>query len=242
MKRYAVIQHTYSEFLGLIENQLEKRDIGFLYFRPFVGQDLPATALHFDAMFVLGGDAAPGECDYHADELRVMGNFINAKRPVVGIGFGALLLAQLAGGTLSGADHQACWVTAHKTDAGEGDPVAEALDGKRVLMLHRGQVCLPESIDPILVDEQGRWLAFRPTPLAYGLLCRPELKPGMIEDMIMEAERNNPLNISELLAEARGEWEQSQRTTDTLIVALVKALELMKERHKPPVFNLKVEQ
>ena len=38
MQNYCVVQHTYSEFLGLIERQLEKRDIGFSYYRPFVGQ------------------------------------------------------------------------------------------------------------------------------------------------------------------------------------------------------------
>lgn len=41
MKNYCVVQHSYSEFLGLIESQLEKRDIGFSYYRPFVGQDSP---------------------------------------------------------------------------------------------------------------------------------------------------------------------------------------------------------
>ena len=63
MKQFAVVQHTYSEFLGLIENQLEKRDIGFAYFRPFVGQDLPGSAGQFDALFVLGGQATPSDQD-----------------------------------------------------------------------------------------------------------------------------------------------------------------------------------
>jgi hypothetical protein len=50
MKRFAAVQHSYSEFLGAIEKQLENRGIGFTYFRPFTGQSLPASALQFDAL------------------------------------------------------------------------------------------------------------------------------------------------------------------------------------------------
>ena len=53
----------------------------------------------------------------------------------------------------------------------------------------------------------------------------------MIEDMIMEAGRETPDNIGELLTTARAEWIETQKTTDLLIMALVKSLDLMKERH-----------
>ena len=67
------------------------------------------------------------------------------------------------------------------------------------------------------------------------------MKPGMIEDMIMEGGRILPENIGEVLAMARDEWEATQRTTDRVIVALVKALDLMTERYKAPMFRLVVE-
>jgi len=245
MKNYVVIQHNYSEFLGLIERQLEIRDIGFIYSRPFVGQDLPGSALQSDALFLLGGSFTPLDsdaCPWLPQERRLMDLFVKAKRPVVGIGFGGLLVAEFAGALISAEPrHNAYWTTAHKTTAGEGDPVAEAVDGARVLVLHDGSAKLPESLAPILVDDNGAWLAIRPQPLVYGMLFRPELKPGMIEDMIMEADRVLPENIGEILAAARDEWETTQRTTDRVIVALVKALDLMTERYKAPVFRLVVE-
>lgn len=245
MKSYTVIQHNYSEFLGLIERQLEVRDIGFNYCRPFVGQDLPGSALQSDALFLLGGSYTPldvDECPWLPGERRLMELFIKAKRPVVGIGFGGLLVADYAGATVSRAPkHTAYWTTAHKTAAGANDPLAEAVDGARVLVLHDGSATLPASVAPILVDDAGAWLAIRPDPLVYGMLFRPELKPGMIEDMIMEAGRVLPENIGEILATAREEWETTQRTTDRVIVALVKALDLMTERYKAPVFRLVVE-
>lgn len=55
---------------------------------------------------------------------------------MVGIGFGGHVVARWAGGT--GRDeppHAAYWTTAHSTETGAGDPVAAAVDGRRVLVL-----------------------------------------------------------------------------------------------------------
>lgn len=245
MKNYVVVQHNYSEFLGLIEHQLEVRDIGFSYFRPFVGQDLPGSALHFDALFILGGNWPVNDADHHPwleQERRLLNIFRKARRPVVGIGYGGLLIAEEAGAQASNEPfHTAYWTTAHKTKAGENDPLADAVDGRRVLVMYNGSAKLPQSVEPILVDDAGNWIAIRPDELTYALLFRPELKPGMIEDMIMEAKRQTPDNIGDILAEARSEWDATQETTDRVIVALVKALDLMTERKKAPVFQLNVE-
>ncbi len=245
MKRYAVVQHTYSEFLGLIESQLEKRDIGFNYFRPFVGQDLPGSGLHFDALFLLPGAVPTTEREEHPwieDELRLIQIFRNAKRPIVGIGFGALLIAEHFGARPNDQPlHTAYWTTAHMTEAGKDDSLAQAVDGKRVFVMYNGAAELPDESQPIVVDDDGNWLAIRPDELTYALLFRPELKPGMLEDMIMEEGRNVPDNIGELLAEARTQWTDTQLVTDDIIVALVKELDLMQERRKAPVFSLKVE-
>jgi GMP synthase-like glutamine amidotransferase len=245
VKNYAVVQHNYSEFLGLIENQLEVRDIGFSYIRPFVDQDMPGSAIHYDALFILGANwplTDEQNMPWMADEMRLVSSFLAADRPVIGLGYGAQLIAKHAGGeALAEPFHNAYWTTAHKTAAGEGDLVAEAMDGHRVLVMCNGSVSLPPGLDPILVDEQGQWLAIRPQQQMYGLLFRPELKPGMIEDMIMEADRQTPDDIGDLLQTARDQWQQSQQTTDQLLIALVKTLDLMKERRKPPVFHLKQE-
>lgn len=245
MKNYLVVQHTYSEFLGLIEAHLQKRDIGFSYYRPFLGQDLPASTGQFDGLFLLGGawpTADAEHCPQVPEELNLIRIFQKGQRPVVGIGMGGLLVAQAAGGApgLEPA-HTAGFTVARKTPAGEGDELAERLDGRRVLVMYHGSVALPQGLEPVLVDEAGRWLAVRPDQNTYGLLFRPEIKPGMLEDLIMEEGHNPPENIGELLAEARERWEEMQETTDQVVVALVKALDLMRERRKMPVFNLKVE-
>lgn len=245
MQSFCVVQHTYSEFLGLIERQLERRDIGFSYFRPFIGQALPGAVLQYDALFLLGG-AWPvtdrEHCPWLDEERELVRAFQKARRPVVGIGFGGLLLAELAGAAASGEPAQcAYWTTARATAAGADDPVAQAVDGRRVLVMCNGSARLPDGLEPTVIDAQGEWIAARPDPFTYAMLFRPELKPGMLEDIIMEAKRPSPDNMGELIATAREEWVETQRTTDRIVVALVKALALMQERHKPPVFTLKVE-
>lgn len=245
MQFFCVVQHTYSEFLGLIEKQLEKRNIGFSYFRPFVGQAVPGSALQYDALFLLAG-AWPitdtEHCPWVGEELDLIRIFQKAGRPVVGIGFGGLEVAAAAGAEASDEPfHTARWTTAHMTAAGQDDRLAQAVDGRRVLAMYNGSARLPQGVDPLVVDDDGDWLAIRPAPLTYGLLFRPEVKPGMLEDIVMEAKRPAPENMPELIATAREEWGESQRTTDQVIVALVNELSLMQERHKPPVFSLKIE-
>jgi len=101
-----------------------------------------------------------------------------------------------------------------------------------------GRVELPTDLAPIAVDDAGRWIAIRPDALTYGLLFRPELKPGMIEDMVMEEGRETPDPIGELIAGLRADREAVQRNQDITVAALVTALDLMQERRKPPVFTL----
>lgn len=244
MKKSLVIQHTYSEFLGPIEKQLESRDIGFAYQRPFTGQNLPGSAPQYDSLWLLGGATPVTDTEsapWVADELRLIGIFKSAKRPIVGIGFGALLIAQYQGGTpFEEPYHTAYWTTAHKTQAGKDDALAEAVDGRRVLVMYNGKVDLPKDVDPIVVDDAGNWLAIRPDEWTYGMLFRPEIKPGMIEDMIMEDNRPLPDNIGELLEQARMNWVETQAITARVSLALVSALDLMQERRKPPVFSLNV--
>ena len=243
MNRFLVVQHTYSEYLGALEKQLENRGIGFTYMRPFTGQSLPASALQHDALWLLGGAwpvTDPEHGPWLDDERRLIAAFQRARLPVLGLGFGALLLAQAVGGSARAEPgHRAYWTTACATEAGAADPVAAALAGRRVLVMVNGYVDLPPGVPALAVDEAGEWIAFRKDG-ACGMLCRPDLTPGVIEDIIMEEGRSLPENISDVLETARAEWPQTRRTIDDVFAALVAALDLMRERRRMPVFALNV--
>lgn len=244
MKRFLAVQHTFSEFFGALEPQWEARDIGFNYVRTVAGQDVAGTPSQFDALWLLGAAhpvADRGRCPWVDDEIRLVHAFERARRPVIGLGDGALVLAAAHGAMLHAEpEHDARFVEARALVA--DDPVAQAVDGRRVLVMAHGRAELPAGtqppVQPIVSDERGRWIAFRAGALAYGLLFRPELKPGMLEDMVMEEERTVPENVGELIEAARKDWEALQETSAKVVAGLVSALNLMDERRKMPVFRL----
>ena len=244
MKRFLVVQHSYCEFLGSFEHLLEDRHIGFTYVRPFLGEALPATALHHDALWILGGPQRAGDAQavpYAHEEQRLIAAFRRGRRPVVGIGYGANAVALQCGATLdTDLIGRACFVRAEVTAAGASDPVATAIAGEHVLMLHAGGVRLPPAMPVLARSQDGDWLLARPDALTYALLFRPEIKPGMLEDMVMEEGRDTPDNIGELIEQARVRWETIQVLAARILAALVSALDLMQERHKPAVIPVRV--
>jgi GMP synthase (glutamine-hydrolysing) len=240
VKRFLAVQHSFAEFFGALEAQWEARGIGFKYVRPVTGEDVAGTPSQFDALWLLGAAHAAADrehCPWIDDELRLVRAFAKSRRPVVGLGFGAHVLAAAYGAALSAEPaHDARFATARALAA--DDPVARAIDGRRVLVMACGSAELGPALEPVAVDEAGRWLAFRTGQLGYGLLFRPELKPGMLEDMVMEDGRPLPQDIGTLIEAAREQWPSMQDTSDRVAAALVAALGLMDERAKPPVFRI----
>ena len=252
MRSFIVVQHSYTEFLGTIEKQLEHREIGFDYSRPFIGDALPGSPMDYDALICLGGPMPPTATDEYPwleNEVELIQAFNRAERPVIGFGLGGLLMAKAAGGRVSGdVPLHGAFVTAHAVEKAGGeegeeagqDPVARAVDGQTVLVWHAGNAELPEGVEATVVDDDGRWLAFRAGPKAYAMRFRPEIKPGIIEDMVMEGQEV-PDNVGDILRRCQELWAQGamQAVTDGVLVALVSELGLMREQaRKRPVFAL----
>jgi GMP synthase-like glutamine amidotransferase len=239
MRRFLAIQHSYAEFFGALEAQWEARGIGFQYLRTVAGQDVGGTPSQFDALWLLGAaypaaDAA--HCPWVEDEIRLARAFRKARRPVVGLGGGAHVLAASHGARLDARPEHDAYFTEARALA--DDPVAAAIDGRRVLVMVNGGAELHAPLVPVAADHDGRCIAFRAGTLEYGLVFRPELKPGMLEDMVMEEDRPVPESIGALIETARECWPQMRETTARVAAALVGALGLMEERHKPPIIPI----
>jgi len=242
VKRFLAVQHTFSEFFGALEAQWEARGIGFRYVRPVAGDDVAGTPSQFDALWLLGAawPAADREhCPWVDDEIRLVSAFLKAKRPVVGLGCGAQVLAAAHGASLHAEPQHDTYFTRARALA--DDPLARAVDGRMVLVMANGRAGPAPALQPVVAAEDGRAIAFRAGALGYGLSFRPELKPGMLEDMVMEEGRPLPEDIGALIESAREQWPQLQETTGRVAAALVEALGLMDERAKAPVIRI-VEQ
>ena len=184
-----VLQHTEGEYLGLMEDHFESRNVRFVYSRPFVsGGSMPSTAQGYDGLVLLGagprgmasGDRLPGA----EAALRLTAAFLDAGLPVIGIGLGSVILAVAAGGGCEAAPLR--FVSG---DARRIDPAALAgyLPATYPYALYmRDRARLPADARVLAVDADDAPVLFQVRGNCLGFAAHPGIKRAMIEDLVME--------------------------------------------------------
>ncbi len=203
MKSIAVIQHTSAEYLGLIDYHLEGRGTRFHYFRPFTSDGkLPAEDALNDGLILLGagpwGSAGQQKVPTLAEEVAITKVALQKQVPVVGFGFGAHVLALASGGQVQTAPLRMQVDTAIRTNA-------DALNGLiterfPVATYLRDRVELPADTSVLASfgdDDPAIWQIGNSN---FGFIGHPGLKPGMVEDLIMEFDEA-PERVTEQLPE-----------------------------------------
>ncbi|MDA8048777.1 MAG: hypothetical protein M0002_01970 [Rhodospirillales bacterium] len=229
MRTLAVLQHTDSEYLGLMEDHFEQRGIRFRYVRPFVpGTVVPATAEEFDGLVLLGagprgvvsGDLLPSL----GPELRLTADFLRRELPVIGIGAGAAMLAVAAGGGAEAAPLRFCLATAERAAAESG---AAWLPERFPAASYLRDRPLPPADAAILArNEGGAPLLFQIGPRALGFLFHPGMKTAMLEDLVMEFPEA-PDDIPAGLDALRAAQHAIAEALSTMMVGLVVLTGLM---------------
>lgn len=224
MKTLCVLQHDESEYLGLMEDHLESRNIRFRYFRPFTpGGTLPEGPNGYDGLIVLGagpfGIVSGNLMTSLGPELRLVSAFLEAGLPVVGIGLGAAILSTAAGGGATEAPLRFALVTAHRTQPG-------ALSGHLperwpMAIYMRDRPVLPSHARVLAASGDGEPLVFQTGDTALGFIGHPGIKSAMIEDLIMEFEEA-PENTAEGLEELRQVQSQMAEQLTEIMVGLIK--------------------
>lgn len=229
MKQLCVIQHTETEYLGLIEDHLEGRNIRFTYHRPFAaGGALPATVEGHDGLVLLGGGPY-GVVSGHllpclGAELRLAAGFLDAGLPVIGFGLGAIVLSVAAGG---GAEEAPLRFTVERALATGPGLLGGLLPHSFPLASYlRDRPVLPPDAEILSTDADGRPLIFTVGASSIGILGHPGMKRGMAEDLVMEFTEtpDNTVEALEALASAQAEIAQS---LTGLMVGLVDHARLM---------------
>lgn len=186
MKRLAVLQHTEAEYLGLMEDHFEGRNIRFQYFRPFTpGGIVPAGVGSFDGLILLGGGPY-GVVSGHllpslGPELRLTRAFLDAEIPVLGFGLGAVILAIAAGGGAEEAPLRFVVEDAFTTALGP-----PGLGPFPMACYLRDKPILPRGAQVLAENHAGEPLIFSVGEKSLGYLGNPGMKRGMAEDLIME--------------------------------------------------------
>lgn len=238
MRTIAVIQHTSSEYLGLIEDHLEGRRIRFRYFRPFTaGGKLPRVEDVTDGLMLLGGGpwgAAPGpHCVPTRDaEVELVSAALAATCPVIGIGLGAQILALAAGGDVLAAPLEFDVGLATRT-------VDDALGGflpqrYPLVRFQRDEVVLPPRARVLAQDDQGRPALFQCGTNAFGFSGHPGAKSAMIEDLIMEF-ADGPLEVKSELVALRSARAAIEDALVPIMTGLVQCTGLMSEHGQDAV-------
>lgn len=229
MKVLSVIQHTSAEYLGLMEDHLEGRQIRFKYYRPFVeGNPMPDRNAFGDGLVLLGGGpwGASGSRDVPtlADELVVTKSCLMQEKPIIAIGLGATILAMAAGGGVKSAPLRFSVGEARRT---KDDALNGFLPEKfpHVVYMKDAPV-LPDYAQVLAVDEQGEPAVFQIGENAFGFTGHPATKPAIVEDLLMEFEEA-PENSAAMLDSLNKKKNALEDALVPIMTGLIQKTKLM---------------
>ena len=191
MKRVHVLQHNSAEYLGLIEDHLEGRNIRFRYCRPFAGKNpFPRPEELQQGLIVLGGGpwGSAGERDVPtlSQEVLLVRSCLERQLPVIGIGLGAQILAIAAGGRSEPSPLVFQVGTAKRTTA---NALGGYLPAEYPTALYmRDWPVPPAHAEVLAVDARARPVLWQIGERALGFAGHPGMKVAMVEDLIMEFE------------------------------------------------------
>jgi len=237
-----VIQHTSADYLGLFEDHLEGRRIGFRYFRPFTERGtVPQAGDVCDGLVLLGGGpwgSAGGRNVPTLDaEIGLARMALDQGQPLIGIGMGAQILAIAAGGGSSPAPLE--------FEVGYATRVeAQALNGFMperfpLVSYMRDRPDPPPDSTVLAVDDRDRPAIFQVGGNALGFCGHPGFKPAMAEDLIMEF-KEGPENPVPQLEKLRLMMREIEDALVPIMTGIIQITGLMQIRRRIPI-RLKAE-
>lgn len=186
-----VFQPTDAEYLGLMEDHLEGRGIGFSYLRPHVaGARLPDNTRAASGLVLLGGGPygalGPPRLPVLDAAVRLARDAFERGKLVIGIGLGAQILSIAAGGGVESAPLSFTVGRARRIDP---DALSGLLPERYPLAVYMRDRPRPPAYARVLaVDEAGEPALFQVGPRGFGFAGHPGIKAAIVEDLIMEFE------------------------------------------------------
>lgn len=189
MPRVLVVQHSAPETLGIIADVFREKGVSEEYVRPFQGQPVPADLKGMDGLVVLGGPMGVRDQEIHPflrQELALIGQALQARKPVLGVCQGSQLLAAVLGARVSpGRKKEMGCHEVRLSDAVKSDPLWSGVERSFTAYHWHGDVFeLPQLAVSLARSEATEHEAFRHGLNAYGLLFHLEVTENMIREMI----------------------------------------------------------
>ncbi|MGC9259448.1 MAG: type 1 glutamine amidotransferase [Phycisphaerae bacterium] len=184
-----ILQHAACEHAGNIAAALQRANRHSATIELFAGQNIPDEMDSFSALVVMGGPMGVYEeakYPFIRDELRLITQALEHKKPIVGICLGSQLLAAALGAKVyPGPKKEIGWYQVSKLPGAKGDALTAGLPESFMAMHWHGDVFdVPAGAVPLLRSDLTACQAFRFDRNAYGFLCHLELSFPQIDRMV----------------------------------------------------------
>jgi GMP synthase (glutamine-hydrolysing) len=181
---WAIVQHVSYDGAGNVGHALRRAGQPWVNVRPFAGDALP-NAADLSGLVVLGapGGSADDEASGHlVAERQLIVGAVELGVPVLGVCFGAQLLAvALGGGVTADGVLEVGMGSATLTDAGRADPVLGSPESElTVLHWHRDSYRLPPGAVRLATSGDRTEQAFRVNDNVYGLQFHVEINRDVV--------------------------------------------------------------
>ena len=229
MKTLCVLQHVEADYLGLMEDHFEGRNIRFRYSRPFTaGGTVPFTADEYDGLVLLGigpyGIVSGNLIPSLAAELRLTKDFLDRSLPVIGCGIGSCILTAAAGG---GADEAPLRFTVERARRIAPNALGGHLPQSfPVASYMRDRPVLPPDAKVLAVGDNDAPVVFQIRDNCLGFTGHPGVKSAMVEDVIMAFD-DVPEGTAETLARLREVQGELAAALGEIMVGLIALTGLM---------------
>ena len=176
---WAIVQHVSYDGEGNIGRALNRAGQPWINVRPFRGDRLPRAG-DLSGLVVLGapgGTADDRSCEHLVAERQLIAEAVGLGLPVLGVCFGAQLLAvALGGGVVTGGELEVGMGSATLTDAGRADPILGSPHPElTVLHWHRHSYTLPPNAVRLATSGSRTEQAFRVNDNVYGFQFHVEV-------------------------------------------------------------------